>query len=64
MPVARDRFALKPLIVVETDDYIALANEEIAIRTALGPAGVAREPSGHVFRLWRTPAAMPAGIAA
>jgi glutamate synthase domain-containing protein 1 len=64
MGFARDRFALKPLVVVETDDYIALANEEIAIRTALGPAGVAREPSGHVFRLWRTPAAMPAGIAA
>jgi glutamate synthase domain-containing protein 1 len=50
---ARDPFALKPLITVETDDYVAIANEEIAIRAALGSAGVAHEPSGHVFRLWR-----------
>lgn len=50
---ARDPFALKPLITVETDDYIAVANEEIAIRAALGSAGVAHEPTGHVFRLWR-----------
>jgi methylamine---glutamate N-methyltransferase subunit A len=50
---ARDPFALKPLITVETDDYVAVANEEIAIRAALGSAGVAHEPSGHVFRLWR-----------
>jgi methylamine---glutamate N-methyltransferase subunit A len=53
MGYARDPFALKPLITVETDDYVAIANEEIAIRAALGPAGIAHEPSGHVFRLWR-----------
>ncbi len=50
---ARDPFALKPLIIVETPDYVAVANEEIAIRSALGLAGVAREPSGHVYRLWK-----------
>ncbi len=53
MGYARDPFALKPLITVETDDYVAVANEEMAIRAALGPAGVAHEPSGNVFRLWR-----------
>lgn len=53
MGYARDPFALKPLITVETDEYVAVANEELAIRAALGPAGVAHEPSGHVFRLWR-----------
>lgn len=53
MGYARDPFALKPLITVETDDYVAVANEEMAIRAALGSAGVAHEPSGHVFRLWR-----------
>lgn len=53
MGYARDPFALKPLITVETDDYIAVANEEIAIRAALGQGGVAHEPSGHVSRLWR-----------
>ena len=42
---ARDPFALKPLIVVETDDYVAIANEEVAIRAALGDAGVAHEPT-------------------
>lgn len=50
---ARDPFALKPLVTVETDDYVAIANEEVAIRAALGTAGVAHEPSGHVSRLWR-----------
>ena len=49
---ARDPFALKPLVTVETQDYVAIANEEIAIRAALGDAGVAHEPSGHVFRTW------------
>ena len=50
---ARDPFALKPLIIVDTPDYVAVANEEVAIRSALGPAGVAREPSGHVYRIWQ-----------
>jgi glutamate synthase domain-containing protein 1 len=49
---ARDPFALKPLITVETPDWVAIANEEIAIRAALGDVGVAHEPSGHVIRLW------------
>jgi glutamate synthase domain-containing protein 1 len=53
MGYARDPFALKPLITVETDAYVAVANEEMAIRAALGSDGVAHEPSGHVFRLWR-----------
>ncbi len=61
---ARDPFALKPLITVETDDYVAIANEEIAIRTALGSAGVAHEPSGHVSRVWRrSDFAVPAAVA-
>ena len=64
MGYARDPFALKPLITVETDDYVAIANEEIAIRAALGPAGLAHEPSGHVFRLWRrSQLAAPVGAA-
>jgi glutamate synthase domain-containing protein 1 len=58
---ARDPFALKPLITVETDGYVAIANEEQAIRVALGAGGVAHEPSGHVFRVWsRSPVAVPA----
>jgi glutamate synthase domain-containing protein 1 len=58
---ARDPFALKPLVTVETDDYVAIANEEVAIRAALGTAGVAHEPSGHVCRRGRRgPVAAPA----
>ena len=57
---ARDPFALKPLVTVETDGYVAIANEEIAIRHALGDDGVAHEPTGHVFRLWPVPAAQAA----
>ena len=61
MGYARDPFALKPLITVETDDYVAIANEEVAIRSALGTDGVAHEPGGHVFRVWeRTPAPLSA----
>jgi hypothetical protein len=38
-----------------------MANEEIAIRHALGDAGVAHEPTGHVYKLWRrAPAAVGA----
>jgi len=58
---ARDPFALKPLITVETRDWVAIANEEVAIRAALGDAGVAHEPSGHIVRLWdRVPSGVPA----
>jgi glutamate synthase domain-containing protein 1 len=58
---ARDPFALKPLIWVETPDHVAIANEEVAIRAALGDAGVAHEPTGHVYRLWhRAPVAAAA----
>jgi glutamine phosphoribosylpyrophosphate amidotransferase len=62
---ARDPFAFKPLVVVETPGYVAIANEEIAIRHALGTAGVAHEPTGHVYKLWHVaPAANSAAVAA
>lgn len=61
---ARDPFALKPLITVETADYVAIANEEVAIRSALGGAGVAHEPTGHVSKVWRRASAGTKGVAA
>ena len=62
---ARDPFALKPLVTVETPTYVAMANEEIAIRSALGDAGVAHEPTGHVYKLWpRSPRPSAVGAAA
>lgn len=61
---ARDPFALKPLITVETDSYIAIANEEVAIRAALGNKGTAHEPTGNVYRVWRRPVAVAAATPA
>ena len=60
---ARDPFALKPLIVLETPDYVAVANEEVAIRSGLGPPGVAHEPTGHVYRIWGPLAAPSEAVA-
>jgi len=42
--VVRDRFGFKPLVLVETDDFIAVATEEIALRRALPGAYRALEP--------------------
>ena len=33
--VVRDRFGFKPLVLVETDEFVAVATEEIALRRAL-----------------------------
>jgi glutamate synthase domain-containing protein 1 len=48
----RDRFGFKPLIVAETDDFVAIATEEIALRQALGRDFVAREPAPGTMRVW------------
>jgi methylamine---glutamate N-methyltransferase subunit A len=34
--IVRDRYGFKPLVLAETDDWIAVATEEIALRRALG----------------------------
>jgi glutamine phosphoribosylpyrophosphate amidotransferase len=48
----RDRFGFKPLILAETDDFVALATEEIALRQALGDGFTAREPAPGTMRVW------------
>ncbi len=48
--VVRDRFGFKPLMLVETDDFVAVATEEIALRRALpGPYRVIEPPPGAVL---------------
>jgi methylamine---glutamate N-methyltransferase subunit A len=42
--VVRDRFGFKPLMLVETDEYVAVATEEIALRRALAGTYRASEP--------------------
>jgi glutamine phosphoribosylpyrophosphate amidotransferase len=42
--VVRDRFGFKPLVIAETDAFVAVATEEIALRRALPGAYRALEP--------------------
>jgi glutamate synthase domain-containing protein 1 len=48
----KDRYGFKPLVVAETDDFVAVATEEIALRRALGDDFVAREPEPGTMRVW------------
>jgi methylamine---glutamate N-methyltransferase subunit A len=48
----KDGFGLKPLVLAETADFVALATEEIALRQALGRDFAAREPAPGTMRVW------------
>ncbi len=48
----KDRFGFKPLVVAETDEFVAIATEEIALRKALGSDFVAREPAPGTMAVW------------
>jgi glutamate synthase domain-containing protein 1 len=56
----RDRFGFKPLVVAETDAFVAIATEEIALRKALGTDFVAREPAPGTMKVWAAVAPRPA----
>jgi len=49
----KDPFALKPLLCAETESFVALANEEIAIRSALPGAYEVREAQAREVRIWQ-----------
>lgn len=49
---AKDAYCLKPLIVAETAEAVATANEEIAIQAALGAGYQAREPGAGAIGVW------------
>jgi glutamate synthase domain-containing protein 1 len=49
----KDPFALKPLLVAETDRFVAIATEEVAIRAALEGDYRAREAGAREVRVWR-----------
>jgi glutamate synthase domain-containing protein 1 len=51
----KDPFGLKPLIVAETDAYVAIATEEIALRSALGVDFEAWEPGVRAIKVWSLP---------
>lgn len=48
----KDFFCAKPLVYVETDDYVALATEEIAIRRAFPDAPAPIEAGANAWRFW------------
>ena len=50
----RDRFGFKPLMVAETEDFVAIATEEIALRQTFGRDFVAREPAPGTMAVWST----------
>ena len=49
----RDPFALKPLCFTETDAFVAIATEEIAIRAAFEGEYAVRETQAKEVRVWR-----------
>ncbi len=51
----KDRLGFKPLMVAETEDFVAIATEEIALRKALGRDFVALEPAPGTARIWGVP---------
>jgi glutamine phosphoribosylpyrophosphate amidotransferase len=50
---ARDPFALKPLLFTETETFVALATEEIAIRAAFDGDYEVREAQANEVRVWQ-----------
>jgi glutamine phosphoribosylpyrophosphate amidotransferase len=49
----KDAYALKPLLVAETDGFVALANEEIAIRAQFPGGYDVREANVKEVRVWQ-----------
>ena len=50
---AKDPFAFKPLLFTETDDFVAVATEEIAIRSAFGDSCEVREAQARDVAVWK-----------
>jgi glutamate synthase domain-containing protein 1 len=48
----KDPFGLKPLVVAETDEWAAVATEEIALRRAIGGDFCVREPGTRSMKVW------------
>lgn len=61
---AKDPFGLKPLVVAETDDFVAIATEEIALRKTFEGEFATREPGAKEVRTWQLqpqPVTVPEG---
>jgi glutamine phosphoribosylpyrophosphate amidotransferase len=51
----RDCFGFKPLLLAETDAWVALATEEVALRQGLGAGFTAREVPTGTLQVWEVP---------
>jgi glutamate synthase domain-containing protein 1 len=49
----KDFFCSKPLVLAETDEFVAVATEEVAIRRAFPDAPMPEEPGANAVRFWR-----------
>ena len=49
---AKDRFATKPLVVAENDEYVAMASEEVALRPLITQDSVIYEPAAREVKTW------------
>ncbi|MBM3734300.1 MAG: glutamine phosphoribosylpyrophosphate amidotransferase [Acidobacteria bacterium] len=49
----KDPFAFKPLLVAETERFVAVATEEVAIRAAIAGDYTVREAQVREFKVWR-----------
>ncbi len=49
----KDTFSFKPLVFAETDDFVAVATEEIAIRCAIKGDFTVREAQAKEVQVWR-----------
>jgi len=50
---AKDPFSFKPLLFTETDDFVAVATEEVAIRSALPGSYTVHEAQSKEIRIWQ-----------
>jgi glutamine phosphoribosylpyrophosphate amidotransferase len=53
MGFVKDPFALKPLLVTETDSFAAVATEEVAMRAGLPGDYEVREAQSREVRVWQ-----------
>jgi len=52
--MAKDVMAAKPMVLYESEDFIALASEEIAIRTIFPSEIETTDPYEGEVRVWQT----------
>ncbi|MCL6548343.1 MAG: hypothetical protein K6T30_05485 [Alicyclobacillus sp.] len=51
--LAREPFGMKPVVIAETDDYVALASESVAIQSVFDCSLSLWEPQVEEVRVWR-----------